>query len=57
MLRSTAMMLDLAFDRHDEACALEDAVDRTIASTPTPDIGGNASTAEFTDAVIAALVR
>jgi isocitrate/isopropylmalate dehydrogenase len=55
MLRSTAMMLDLAFDRQDEARALEDAVDRAIASTPTPDIDGSASTVEFADAVMAAL--
>ena len=51
------MMLDLAFDRHDEARALEDAVDRTIAGTPTPDIGGSASTTEFADAVLAALAH
>ena len=57
MLRSTAMMLDLAFDRHEEARALERAVDETIASTPTPDLGGSASTAEFADAVLAALAR
>ncbi len=57
LLRSAAMMLDLAFDRHDAARALEDAVDETIASTPTPDIGGNASTVEFADAVLAALAR
>jgi 3-isopropylmalate dehydrogenase len=57
LLRSTAMMLDLAFDRHDEARALEDAVDEAIASTPTADIGGIASTAEFADAVLGALAR
>jgi len=57
LLRSTAMMLDLAFDRHDEARALEDAVDEAIASTPTADIGGSASTAEFADAVMDALAR
>ena len=57
LLRSTAMMLDLAFDRHDEARALEDAVDEAIASTPTADIGGSASTVEFADAVMDALAR
>ncbi len=57
LLRSAAMMLDLAFDRHDEARALEDAVNEAIADTPTPDIGGNASTSEFADAVLAVLAR
>ena len=57
MLRSTAMMLDLAFDRQDEARALEDAVNSAIASTPTPDIGGSASTVEFADSVMAGLAR
>ena len=57
MLRSTAMMLDLAFDRRDEARALERAVDTAIADSPTPDIGGNASTAEFADAVLSTLAR
>ena len=57
MLRSTAMMLDLAFDRREEARALERSVDAAIADSPTPDIGGNASTVEFADAVLAALTR
>ena len=57
MLRSTAMMLDLAFDRQDEARALEDAVNSAIASTPTPDIGGSSSTVEFADSVMAGLAR
>jgi 3-isopropylmalate dehydrogenase len=55
MLRSTALMLELAFGRDDEARALEAAVDNALATTPTPDLGGNATTAEFAAAVVEAL--
>jgi len=55
MLRTVALMLDLALDRPAEARALERAVDGSIASSPTPDIGGRASTTEFADAVLGAL--
>jgi 3-isopropylmalate dehydrogenase len=55
MLRTVALMLDLALDRPAEARALERAVDESIAGSPTRDIGGRASTAEFADAVVDAL--
>ena len=57
MLRTVALMLDLAFQRRDEAKALEAAVNESLVSTPTRDIGGTASTAEFANAVMAALAR
>ena len=55
MLRSTALMLELAFGRAKEARALESAVDAALTTTPTADFGGNASTAAFADAVVDAL--
>jgi 3-isopropylmalate dehydrogenase len=55
MLRSTALMLDLAFGRASEARALEAAVDGALAASPTPDLGGSATTDEFADAVVSAL--
>ena len=55
MLRTVALMLDFALDRPAEARALERAVDESIAGSPTPDIGGRASTTEFADAVVGAL--
>jgi len=55
MLRSTALMLDYGLARPDEARALEAAVDVALREAPTPDLGGNATTAELADAVIAAL--
>jgi 3-isopropylmalate dehydrogenase len=55
MLRSTALMLEYGFGRADEAGRLEAAVDDALASTPTPDLGGDASTADFGDAVLRAL--
>ena len=57
MLRSTALMLELAFGRASEARALESAVDAALTMTPTPDLGGIATTASFTDAVVSALAR
>jgi 3-isopropylmalate dehydrogenase len=57
MLRTVALMLDLAFQRREEAKALEAAVNESLVSAPTPDIGGTASTAEFANAVMAALAR
>ena len=57
ILRTVAMMLDLAFQRQEEAKALELAVNESLVSTPTPDIGGTASTAEFANAVLAAVAH
>jgi 3-isopropylmalate dehydrogenase len=55
MLRSTALMLEYGFGRADEAGRLAAAVDDALASAPTPDLGGDASTADFGDAVLRAL--
>jgi 3-isopropylmalate dehydrogenase len=55
MLRSTALMLAHGLGRPDEARALELAVDRALATAPTPDLGGTATTSSFGDAVLAAL--
>jgi 3-isopropylmalate dehydrogenase len=55
MLRSVALMLAHALDRPAEARALEEAVDAALAAAPTPDVGGRATTDQFTDAVLAAL--
>ena len=55
MLRSTALMLEHAFGRVEEARALEAAVDSAMRETPTHDLGGQASTSEFADAVVATL--
>jgi 3-isopropylmalate dehydrogenase len=55
MLRSAALMLRHGLDEPAEAERLEAAVDATLASTPTPDLGGRATTADFADAVLRAL--
>ncbi|MEX2613088.1 MAG: 3-isopropylmalate dehydrogenase [Gaiellaceae bacterium] len=56
MLRSTALMLEHGLGRPAEARALEDAVDVALREAPTPDLGGRATTAEFADRVVTALV-
>jgi 3-isopropylmalate dehydrogenase len=55
MLRSVAMMLEHAFGERDAARELVRAVDVAIRESPTPDLGGEATTREFTDSVIASL--
>ena len=55
MLRSTALMLEHALGRADEARALDEAVEVALRTSPTPDLGGNATTQEFETAVVAAL--
>jgi 3-isopropylmalate dehydrogenase len=55
MLRSTALLLEHGLGRPNEARALEDAVDAALRTTPTPDLGGRATTTEFADAVLRAL--
>jgi 3-isopropylmalate dehydrogenase len=57
MLRSLALALEHAFGRADLARRLEQAVDAAIAATPTPDLGGGASTEEFTDTVLVTLTQ
>jgi 3-isopropylmalate dehydrogenase len=53
MLRSVALMLEHGLDRPEQARALDAAVDRALETTPTPDLGGSATTGEFADAVLA----
>jgi 3-isopropylmalate dehydrogenase len=55
MLRTTALMLELGLGQPAAAKRLAAAVDVALASTPTADLGGNATTAEFGDAVLGAL--
>lgn len=52
MLRSVALMLAHGLGRPAEAAALEAAVEAALASAPTPDLGGAATTAQFGDAVL-----
>jgi 3-isopropylmalate dehydrogenase len=52
MLRSAALMLAHGLDEPAEAARLEAAVDATLASTPTPDLGGSATTSDFAEAVV-----
>lgn len=56
MILSAAMMLRLSLGRDDDAAKIEQAVDAVIeAGTRTRDIGGDASTSAFGDAVLASL--
>jgi 3-isopropylmalate dehydrogenase len=55
MLRSTALLLEHGLARPAEAEALVRAIDGAIASTPTSDLGGTATTAGFGAAVRAQL--
>jgi 3-isopropylmalate dehydrogenase len=57
MLRSVALLLDHALGRPDLAVALDAAVDGTLVARPTRDAGGDATTVDFGDAVLAALER
>jgi len=57
MLRSLALLLEHALERPDLAAAVADAVDAALASHPTPDLGGTATTASFADAVLERLGR
>jgi 3-isopropylmalate dehydrogenase len=55
MLRSVALMLEHAVRLPDEARRLDAAVDAALASTPTPDLGGKATTSAFTRSVLSLL--
>jgi 3-isopropylmalate dehydrogenase len=55
MLRSVALMLRHGLDRPEDADALERAVDAALAVAPTPDLGGDGTTAGMGDAVLRAL--
>lgn len=54
---SAAMLLTHALSRPNVAQAIEDAVTQALSSNPTPDLGGKASTAEFTRQVAEAVRR
>jgi 3-isopropylmalate dehydrogenase len=55
MLRSVALCLEHALGRADLARSLEQAVAAAARSAATPDLGGSASTGEFSEAVVASL--
>jgi len=55
MLRTVSLMLAHGLDEHEQAEAVDAAVTTALDRTPTPDLGGSATTAEFGDAVVAAL--
>ncbi len=57
MLRSTALMLEHGLGRATEARRLELAVDEALNRAPTPDLGGSATTADLTAAVLEAIGR
>jgi 3-isopropylmalate dehydrogenase len=57
MLRSLALLLEHALAREDLGAAVSDAVDETLVTHPTHDLGGSTSTAAFGDAVVASLSR
>ena len=57
MLRSAALMLAYGLGEPEKARTLERAVDDALRRTPTPDLGGRATTEEFADAVAAALAE
>jgi 3-isopropylmalate dehydrogenase len=53
MLRSVALLLRHTADEAKLATALELAVDHALAQTATVDVGGSATTSEFTESVLA----
>jgi 3-isopropylmalate dehydrogenase len=54
-LRSVALLLRHAAGEHELADQLERAVDAALGTAPTPDLGGTATTVEFTDTVLGGL--
>jgi 3-isopropylmalate dehydrogenase len=55
MLRTAALLLRHGLGREVEAVRLEAAVERALEERPTPDLGGEATTREFGDAVMEGL--
>jgi 3-isopropylmalate dehydrogenase len=51
MLRSTALLLEHGLGRPEDAGRLALAIESALATTPTPDLGGTATTAELGAAV------
>jgi isocitrate/isopropylmalate dehydrogenase len=56
-LRSVALLLRHAAGEQELADQLERAVDEALSAAPTRDLGGTATTAEFTDAVLSVGLR
>jgi 3-isopropylmalate dehydrogenase len=54
-LRSVALLLRHAAGEHELADRLEPAIDAALDTTPTRDVGGTASTVDFTDTVLRGL--
>jgi 3-isopropylmalate dehydrogenase len=52
MLRSAALLLRHGLGRAEEAEALERAIEHALVETPTPDLGGAATTRDAGDAVL-----
>jgi 3-isopropylmalate dehydrogenase len=57
MLRSTALLLSYGLGRPGEGARLDSAIDEGLATAPTADLGGQATTRDLGDAVLAALAR
>jgi 3-isopropylmalate dehydrogenase len=57
MLRSTMLMLEHGLGRIEQARRLDAAVDEALSRAPTRDLGGSATSAEATAAVLATLTR
>lgn len=57
MLRSVALLLRHAADEPGLASSVEEAVEAALGAAPTFDLGGSATTTEFTDAVLRELDR
>ena len=57
MLRSTALLLEHGLGRPEAAADLTRAIELALVSTPTRDLGGTATTAEFGAAVVDQLAR
>ncbi len=57
MLRSVALMLEHGLGRPEPARRLTDAVDAALEQARTPDLGGTATTADVTAAVLAGIAR
>jgi 3-isopropylmalate dehydrogenase len=56
-LRSVAMMLEHGLGRPEQARALDAAVEEALVTTPTRDLGGSATTADFAAAVMASVAE
>jgi 3-isopropylmalate dehydrogenase len=56
-LRSLALLLRYATGEAELAAAVDRGVDEALETAPTPDLGGTATTVEFTDAVLRAIDR